>query len=203
MEDKYYKILGADASDSDEVLKQKYDAIRAKYLEDRFKEGEEGNRAAEKLTEIENAYEEIKSLRNQNIAASEGEGLFADIDAAIKKGDLQTAQQKLDSFDERNAEWHYYQSVVFYKKNWINESKKQLELAIQIDGNCQKYKDALKKLNEKAGSEQKINPDWNKSGNSVYSGDDDAQQLGGDSCAEWCCKMAICNFLLNCCCNCR
>jgi hypothetical protein len=27
--------------------------------------------------------------------------------------------------------------------------------------------------------------------------------MGGDSCADFCCRMAVCNILLNCCCNCR
>lgn len=200
----YYEILGVSENATDEEVAAAYQKLKDKYSRERFYEGEAGNEAARNLTKVETAYSEITADRKlHNNASDRSAEDFTDIEKAIKNGNLSAAQSGLDDITDRNAEWHYLQSVVFYKKNWINESKKQLELAIQIDGNCQKYKDALKKLNEKAGSEQKINPDWNKSGNSVYSGDDDAQQLGGDSCAEWCCKMAICNFLLNCCCNCR
>jgi hypothetical protein len=123
---------------------------------------------------------------------------------AIKNGDIRLAQEKLDSFDERNGEWHYYQSVIFYKKNWINESKKQLEIALQCDPENQKYKNALNKLNENVLNSNRVNPNWNRSGNaSPDSGAEPVQQLGNEGCLQWCCDMLICNMILNCCCSCR
>ena len=46
----------------------------------------------------------------------------------IKNGNISAAQSLLDGVNERNAEWHYLQSVIFYKKNWISESEKQLKI---------------------------------------------------------------------------
>ncbi len=205
MIDKYYKILGAEPTDSDEVISQKYQELKAKYQEERFLEGDVGNNAAKMLTEIEIAYTEIKSYRNEFSKEGEQSEAFLSVEAAIKSGNLASAQQLLDDFIERNAEWHYYQSVIFYKKNWINESRKQLEIAISMDGSVQKYKNALNKIDERVNQGAKINNDWNRSGNANYQRQDgDAeQQLGGDSCAQWCCDMIICNTLLNCCCSCR
>ena len=40
-------------------------------------------------------------------------------------------------------------SVVFYKKNWTNESKKQLEIAMNMDPYNTKYKEAYTKLKQK------------------------------------------------------
>ncbi len=204
MIDKYYNILGANEFDSDDEILEKYNALKAKYSEDRFLEGEAGNIAAKKLTELEIAYKELTSFRSQKGQNTNGETLFNEIKEAIKSGDLRLAQEKLDLFDERFAEWHYYQSVVFYKKNWINESKKQLEIAISMDPDNSKYKEALNKLNERVNSAT-INPDWNKSGNSAYNNSglgEETPQLGGSSCCKWCCDMLICNTILNCCCNC-
>ena len=205
MIDKYYKILGAEPTDSDEVITEKYLELKKKYQEERFVEGEVGNNAAKMLTEIEIAYDEIKSLRAETSFEGEKSEAFKSVEAAIKSGNLNAAQQLLDDFNERDAEWHYYQSVIFYKKNWINDSKKQLELAISLNPNEQKYKDALNKLSDKVNQGARINNDWNRSGNQAkstpYTGDE--QQLGGDSCAQWCCDMIICNTLLNCCCSCR
>ncbi|MBO5889501.1 MAG: hypothetical protein J6Q58_05115 [Clostridia bacterium] len=202
--DKFYKILGVDSSASTEEINEKYNILRTKYLEERFLEGEAGNEAARKLTEVENAYREIISTRSQYSQDSSKSTLFEEIESAIRNGDMRLAQEKLDSFDERNGEWHYYQSVIYYKKNWINESKKQLEIALQCDPNNEKYKNALNKINEKVSNPNNINQNWNKSGNvNPEANGEPVQQLGNEGCCQWCCDMIICNMLLNCCCNCR
>ena len=138
-----YGIFGLTSSCTDEELEQKYEELKKKYSEDRFLEGDAGNAAAKKLTEIETAYAEIKSERSEkNFSSEQDSGLYREVEDLIKNGDLTSAQDKLDAFNERGAEWHYLQSVLFYKKNWLNESKKQLEIAMQMDGNNQKYKNS-------------------------------------------------------------
>ena len=57
---KYYLIIGCDESVSDDELYQIYLARRTKLQNDRFLEGEAGNEAARKLTELNNAYSEIR-----------------------------------------------------------------------------------------------------------------------------------------------
>ena len=121
---------------------------------------------------------------------------------------MQEAQRVLDSFNERGAQWHYLQSVVFYRKNWINESKKQLEIAMRLDGDNQKYKDAYAKLNEKIAydsSKQGANAENNGGaykGQDMHSYSDD--QMGGSfcsSCVECCALNACINCLCNGCCR--
>lgn len=205
-----YKILGVDPDCSDEELERVYREKKSVLEEDRFLDGEEGNKAASRLTELNTAYEEVKSYRAQSAKVDEA-GLFSAVDAAIKAGDYKKAQEILDSFDSRPAEWHYMQSVVFYKKNWINESKKQLEIAKEMDPDNEKYKKTYDRMMEKlketnnGGSKD----DWNRSGNAQSSQtyqsgyQDGAPQMGGDSCLDFCCRMALCNLCLNCLCNCR
>ncbi len=211
MIEKYYKSLGVTAEDSDEFIKERYLELKKQYEEERFSEDSDvGNNAAKRLTEIEVAYNAIVNYRFEHSKSGATAQAFASVDAAIKSGNISSAQQLLDEFDERNAEWHYYQSFVFYKKNWINESKKQLEIAISMDPNEPKYKNSLDKLNQKVNDGARINGDWNKSGNvnggqngAPYNQGEPPQQMGGDSCLQWCCEMAICNMMLNCCCNCH
>ena len=102
----------------------------------------------------------------------------------------------MDSIQNRNAEWHYLQSVLFYKKNWINESKKQLEIALSLEPNNPKYNDSYDKLRKKV--ENNTNRFNN---NSAYNGNNQAQnrQMGGtdmgdccDCCAMWCCLNSLC-----------
>ncbi len=205
----YYKILDLPENASNEEIEIRYKELKAKYSEDRFLEGEAGNEAARKLTELETAYKEIISERKENDFSSQGDGYFAEIEAAIKRGDLNAAQNALDSFNERSAEWHYLQSVVFYKKNWTNESKKQLEIAMDMDPANEKYKNSYEKLNAKIkGDTNKNFTDY--SGNANKNASDGRaerrnydEQMGGAGCFDFCLQMAICNLLLNCCCNCR
>ena len=211
MIEKFYKMLNLTSSATIEEVEQAYQTLKEKYKAERFLEGEAGNDAARRLTEIETAYNAIKNYNAQQINEEKSGTLFAEIETALKSGDVTTAQQKLDLFDERNAEWHYLQSVVFYKKNGINESKKQLEIDVDMAPNVQKYKDALTKMTEtvnRANDQAKTNSSSYTQTTSSSDTSSDAmygeeQQLGGGSCMEWCCQMLACNLLLNCCCNCR
>ena len=196
----YYKILNLDESATDEEIETAYKNLKAKYSRDRFLEGEAGNLAAKKLTKLEIAYSEIKSSRS-NYDGFEGTNNTTEIERLIKEGDLNKAQQILDDFSERDAQWHYLQSVVFYKKNWINDSKKQLEVALNMDPDNEKYKDSYQKLLAKINS----NNQYFHSGNANYSNTNNGtnyqdRQLGGSSCenfaeccATWCCINLMCN----------
>ncbi|MBQ3235702.1 MAG: hypothetical protein IJA97_06055 [Clostridia bacterium] len=211
MIEKYYKSLGVNPEDSNEVIKERYLELKKQYEEERFSEDSDvGNNAAKRLTEIEVAYNAIINYRFEHTSEGDVAEAYKSVEAAIRSGNLSGAQQLLDDFDERTAEWHYYQSVVFFKKNWINESKKQLEIALSMSPDNEKYKSALEKINNRVNDGAKINNDWNRSGNANYGNGAQPQQpggpnqqLGGDSCAQWCCDMIMCNMLLNCCCNCR
>ena len=201
MNKKHLELFGLTENATKEDIKSAYETLRAKYLEERFMDGEIGNNAAKMLGVIETAYSELMGEFSERAAADDGEGSFARVEELIKAGDIAEAQRVLDAFNERGGRWHYLQSVVFYRKNWINESKKQLEIAIQLEPDNQKYKDTYKKLNEK------INYDSQNSANagqSVYQGQTvnsaDSDQMGGNFCAS-CIECCYINMCINCLCN--
>lgn len=209
---KYYQLIGCDENATDDELYTAYLALRTKYQNDRFLEGEAGNQAAKNLTALNEAYAYIVDYRKDN--SSDRKASFSKVDEFLKAGKVNEAQSVLDAFDERNAEWHYLQSVIFYKKNWINESKKQLEIAIQMDENNEKYKTSYDKLckqinfNSNASNRNQTANGGQASGNAEHSAnsggyEEPTEMMGGDSCLDFCCRMAVCNILLNCCCNCR
>ena len=206
---KLYEIIGCSPEVTDDELYSAYLALRNKYQNDRFLEGEAGNEAARKLTELNEAYSDLVEYRKNAAAGSTAAPGFAEVDALIKAGKIDEAQAALDKFDERNAEWHYLQSVVFYKKNWANESKKQLEIAMAMDGMTEKYKTAYDKLCKQLSfneSAKKEKGEYDKSGSGRFgeSGyEEPSDMMGGDSCMEFCCRSMICSALLNCCCSCR
>lgn len=209
MNKKNLEILGLEEGATQEEIKAAYEALREKYLEERFKDGEIGNNAARMLTRIETAYNELCSEMDENTTMGGGD-LFERVEAYLKDGNIQDAQRLLDGFNERGAHWHYLQSVVFYRKNWINESKKQLEIAIHLDPENEKYKETYRKLNEKINYDANNNQNAQfQSGQQNYQGAYQGQsmnsqpvddQMGGGLCAN-CIECCACNLLLNCFCN--
>lgn len=211
MNKKNLQILGLQEGATKEEITAAYESLREKYLEERFADGEVGNNAAVMLTKIETAYNELiseLSESTQNDGDSAGSA-YEKVEELIKNGDLHEAQRKLDAFNERSARWHYLQSVVFYKKNWMNESKKQLEIALQLEPNNEKYKETYKKLNDKInydarngnGNEHRQNNQGNQSvyeGQTMNSVPDD--QMGGNLCAS-CLECCAINYCINCLCN--
>lgn len=203
MNKKNLELLGLSEDASAEEIKSAYEALRAKYLEERFLDGEEGNRAAKMLTKIEVAYNELLTELNEDAAAEDGGASFSRVEELLKAGDIQEAQRVLDSFNERTAYWHYLQGVIFYRKNWINESKKQLEIAIQLEPNNDKYKETYRKLTDKinfnANQQNQNGYDSQYQGQTMDSNPQQDQMGGGfcESCIN-CCYTYMC---ISCLCN--
>lgn len=210
MNSKNLEILGLSEGATKEDIEAAYRTLRAKYLEERFMDGEAGNAAAKMLNKIETAHTELLNELNEN-RSFEGSGeSYQRVEDLLKDNDADEAQRVLDGFNERGAYWHYLQSVVYYRKNWINESKKQLEIAIRLEPDNEKFKDTYKKLNEKIEYDKAHAADGQGApAGGEYSGAyrgqtmDDAgydNQMGGDFCSS-CLQCLACNACLNCMCN--
>lgn len=76
------------------------------------------------------------------------------------------AQSVLDSINERHARWHFLQSKIFFAKNWIYESRKQMEAAVQLEPDNAQYIQELEKLNAlgeaEPHSEESSKPEMDK-----------------------------------------
>ena len=198
MNKKNLELFGLSEGATKEELKAAYESLRAKYLEERFMDGEVGNNAAAMLTRIDTAYADLMREFSESATTSEAGGSFTRVEELLKDGNLTEAQRELDSFNERGGRWHYLQSVLFYRKNWINESKKQLEIAIQLEPDNEKYKETYRKLNEKIKYDSQRSSDSVYQGQTVNSGDEN--QMGGSFCAN-CIECCYINMCINCLCN--
>ena len=199
-----YELLGLNESATDEELEARYHQLREKYKEERWQDGEAGNEAARMLTKLDVAYSEIKAARKEKTENTTGANAFEEITALLKDGKIAEAQTLLDNCNERSAEWHYLQAVVFYKKNWTNDSKKQLEIAMEMDPDNTKYRTAYGKINAKNDYEkQTAGNTHNPYANSAPVDDD---QMGGNACSNClsCCYTYLCvDCLFSLCCGCR
>ncbi|MBR2441539.1 MAG: J domain-containing protein [Clostridia bacterium] len=202
----YYELLGLTESATDEEIKARYEEMKEKAKEDRWLDGEAGNEAARLLTKLEVAYMEITSSRKEQSKTTDGVSSFEEITALLKENKISEAQALLDEFNERSAEWHYLQAVVFYKKNWTNDSKKQLEIAIQMDPDNQKYRSAYGKMNAKNEYEKQQAYQNQQNQNPYANAPMNDEQMGGNACSNCisCCYTYLCiDCLFSLCCGCR
>ncbi|MBE5751555.1 MAG: DnaJ domain-containing protein [Clostridia bacterium] len=197
----YYELLGVNENATDEEITAQYEKLKEKYKEERWQDGEAGNEAARMLNKIDVAYREILSARKEQSQNTDGKDVYEEIADLLKAGDMSKAQARLDDCNERSAEWHYLQAVVFYKKNWTSESKKQLEIAMEMDPDNIKYRNAYGKLNAKNDYQRQSAYDTQNP--YARQAPVDEPQMGGgfcDACAQ-CCFINLCaNCLLNMCC---
>ena len=109
-----YDLLGVSETATDEEIAARFEELKKKYSEERFLEGDAGNEAAKMLNKIDVAYNEIMAERREQRSASEKDSSYAKVEEYIRSGNINEAQAVLDEFNERPAEWHYLQSVIFY-----------------------------------------------------------------------------------------
>lgn len=195
-----YEILGLTESATQEEIDARYRELKEKYQRDRFQIGDAGEEASEKLQQLEVAYRDIMIERQEkkqedNLKDDED---YAAIQQLITDGKLDEAQSKLDARVTRDAEWHYIQSILFYKRNWFLESKRQLELACEMEPDNTRYKQSLDKLTKILASNT-ISPDQLRSGSRPV---DDGPRVGagnGTCTGSSCTDCLLCNMCCNCC----
>lgn len=194
-----YSVLGMDKSSSREELTARYESLKKQYSEDRFKSGDAGNEGAKNLSELEAAWGSISADLSKNDEKNTFGSDFGAIDDLIKKSQYDEAQSRLDSIADRNAEWHYLQSIIYYKREWISDSRKQLVMATNLEPNNAKYKTALEKLDMVMGNPNQdprtIGVDPNAGGQTTQNPNG---QMNGANCLSNCC-LAYC--LTDCCCS--
>lgn len=208
-----FVVLGVSPDCSQNELFDAYRQLRTKYADLRFADGEVGAEACTKLEEVEQAYNEaLEILRNKKSEGEEGAGYFDgsldDAEYEIKIKNYDKAQEILDNITNRDAQWHYLQSVIFYQKNWLADSLKQLEFACNIDSSNTKYQEARQALSDKINANsanrnsfyQNNNADPNAAASGTqrtYSRYDGTGRRGANVCD--CCTSLLC---ADCCCEC-
>lgn len=211
MEKNPYIILGIDQNATEDEAYDAYRKKRAELNEQIYQPGEAGAQAARKITELDQAYEDVRlAIRDRGMRAegetNEGYSSLSDIEKKIKDGKLSEAQQDLDNITDRSAEWHYLQSIIYYRKNWYAESKRQLEFACQQEPTNTKYSDALLRLNNLINTNKNRTANaasGNAGGGAPSGGKGEWNHGGGRQMGGGCNECDCCTSLLcaDCCCE--
>ena len=117
-----FDVLGLSRNCTQAQAQERYVELRERYKKDRFLEGEEGNIAAKRLQEIEDAYSAVLDVLSETYTFEGTEDNYAKVAAAVKNGNLQEAQSVLDGISARDGEWHYYRFNGNTKFNSLNRS---------------------------------------------------------------------------------
>lgn len=195
-----YEILGVSENASDEEIKKAYRKLAKQYHPDNYVDNPLKDLAAEKMKAINEAYDTIQKQRasggsshQSNRQSQSGNGYSGDqrfmrVRNLINAGRINEAETILGGFSaaDRNAEWHFLISLVYYRKGWLQNARDEINLACQMDPYNREYRAFQQRMSSGSFS-------------SPYSGMNTNTSTG-----YGCSTCDICNALLcaDCCCDC-
>lgn len=115
--------------------------------------------------------------------------IYARALSLLSEDKTQEALDLLESVEDKDAEWHYLGSRIYLAKNWTNESRKQLEIAIELAPDNKQYRRELAELRQYMNGLAEEPQDKGGTANRSNGG----EQLGS-GCAECCCE-GVCGGL--------
>lgn len=207
-----YSVLGISPIATDEQVREAYKKMAVKYSTEDYADSSLGDVAAQKMAEIDAAFDQIMSQRRvgdtgtrratestgtagSTAQQTDGDWRYQDIREYLRRGDVFTAEQRLLDIGsaERGAEWNYLMGGVCRGKGWLDEARRYYSVAMSMDPGNREYAAAYNQLDQQAQTGQ---------GNYQPYGSQPAAGSGcGDSLSSCCsllCCMSLCN---NCCCG--
>ncbi len=194
-----YKILGVSRESTDDEINTAYRKLVKQYHPDRYVGNPLADLAAEKIKEINEAYDAIMNERNNATGSREGAGTYGnsshgnDFDAnrirmLINSGKLGEAEILLGNARIRNAEWHFLMGMILKKKGWYDMAYQHLNRAASMDPANAEFRQA------------RDNMDYSGSGYRTYGNESGYDGACCDSCqtlicADCCCEMCGGNLI--------
>lgn len=152
-----YKVLGVSPSASDDEIKQAYRALAKKYHPDNYANNPVADLAAEKMKEINAAYEKIQEMRKGNNTesgdnaswGSTASPSYAAIRNQISYGNTDRAEEMLNEIPEnlRGGEWYFCMGSVCYRRGWFDRSADYFRAAADAEPSNREYAAAAERMN--------------------------------------------------------
>lgn len=162
-----YRILGISEDATDEQIKNAYKQLARKYQID-DKDSPMAEFSAEKMEEINKAYDMIMEQRRNGFKSSYGDfhdnyrnSEYSDVRKLIINGRIDDAELILNGvpLNSRDAEWYFLKGTVMYKKGWSEEAYNNFKTACEMDPNNKEYAIAMNKMYaQRSGSFGGFNP---------------------------------------------
>ena len=192
-----YQVLNVSSTASDDEIKKAYRDLARKYHPDNYHDNPLADLAQEKMKEINAAYDEIQRRRSgsgsrgagpaesyggyRSQTGYDGSPAFLRVRMAINRNELQLAEQLLAQISDHDGEWNYLKGTICYRRGWIDEARRYLQNACQMDPQNSEYRNALDRLENRTTS-------YRPEGYDVYS-----TGCGDNMCSKVLCTYLICN----------
>lgn len=195
-----YEVLGVSETADDETIKKAYRELVKKYHPDKYVNNPLADLAAEKMKEINKAYDLLmnKGQPSQGYGGRSGsyggtsynsggygeQASFQNVRSLIAKSRIRDAMSMLEALP-RTAEWYYLSGRVRLMAGWYDQGISFLRTAVNMDPDNQEYRDALNNVQAR-----------NQTYRTNTGGDIRLGCCGNDCCT--CCTACAC---LECCCK--
>lgn len=196
-----YQVLGIPSTATDEEVKKAYRNLARKYHPDNYHDNPLEDLAQERMKEINEAYETIRTQRkaaqsggqsyggytggySQGYNAGAYGGVWQRVRLAISQGNLNLAEELLNAQTDHNGEWNFLKGAVCYKRGWMDEARRYYETAVQMDPGNAEYQRALDMLNGNGAAYRPNGYGHVTTGN-----------CAGDNCSSLCAACACMNCL--------
>ncbi len=180
-----YAVLGVSRDASLDEIKQVYRELARKYHPDNYDENPLKDLAAEKMQEINQAYDQIVAER-KNGGNVGGDFDLSQVEQFIQSGRYEEAQLMLDNvaINQRSAHWYYLSGSVLYQRGWYDEAYSNFATACRMDPTNAQYQASLQQMNRRHNG----------------GGYRQQQYAGGSNCSA--CDLCQAMICADCCCEC-
>lgn len=153
-----YEVLGIKEGTSEEEIKKAYRELVKKYHPDQYQDNPLEKLAEEKLRDVNEAYDYLmkntsarkETAYNDNSRNWSNQGdneFFSQVRSNINTGNVRSAEDMLNGYANRTAQWYYLKGMIFMRKGWYDEAFSHIQTAANMDPSNFEYRNALNKMN--------------------------------------------------------
>lgn len=191
-----YSILGVSPDADDGEIKRAYHELAKKYHPDNYPDLTARELAAEKMKEINEAYDTVKRWRAEGVSGGgstkDGMPLYHQVRILLNENRVGEADALLERvpYNQRGAEWCFLKGVMFMRIGRYFDAIRLMETAVRNDPDNAEYRTTLESLRSATAS---------RTGGGYHDG-----YRAGYSQPRGCSNCDLCSSLIcaDCCCEC-
>lgn len=194
-----YEVLGITKDATEEEINIAYRKLVKQYHPDRYVGNPLADLAAEKIKEINEAYDFVMAEKKKASSDNGNSGdsssnqqthsrsEYNEIRRLINEGNLDRAQELLNNITVRDAEWHFLQGMILKNKGWYDMAYQHLSRAASLDPSNAEYRAARDGLDFSGYQYRTMGGSANQA--------DCCSMCQGLICADCCCEMCGGNLI--------